>query len=59
MLNNKMKKAIYGLNITSDNFDELSSTISQMTWDRWLQQETEALEAEDGFQIYDIDIAKG
>jgi hypothetical protein len=59
MLMMKSKKAVHGLHLTTENFNELSSTISQDTRVRWLQQETEALEKEDGFQIFNIDITKG
>jgi hypothetical protein len=59
MLLKKKKKAIHGLNTTQENFDELSTAISEDTQNRWLRQEADALVDTDGFQIYDVDIEKG
>jgi hypothetical protein len=59
MLLKKRKNAIHGLNITQENFDELCDTIQEDVQRRWLQQETAALQEENSFKIYDVDIEKG
>jgi hypothetical protein len=59
MLLQKRKRAIQGLRVTGDNFDDLSELLSQETRTRWSQQEEEALNHGEGFRIYDVDIEKG
>lgn len=59
MLLNKKKKGIQGLNITSENLQDLSSMISEETRARWSRQEEDALRKANGFFIYDVDIDKG
>jgi hypothetical protein len=59
MLLQKRKRAIQGLRVTGDNFDDLSELLSQETRTRWSQQEEEALNQGEGFCIYDVDIEKG
>lgn len=59
MLLKKWKKAVHGLRVTKENFDDLSEMLPQETCTRWSQEEKEALMQGDGFSIYDVDIEKG